>query len=209
MEKFEIYFTELINSKITLNEENINLIKSNYSVSLSDFASLSCGLNAGLIISHSPHFSIANILLGFFAVFYSGYTFYLCKRHMKGLSIKDTLKSKNINIEDIKDIYTIFMKDISLNKEEIVTFMDKINDLMLNQNEIDYCIKKTMLENENLDMGNLLFMFKLYENLKEYSETKNDPILIKKLNIQNIGKNKEQEELTIKIKEELKNKEFA
>ena len=62
--------------------------------------------------------------------------------------------------------------------------MSKIKDFNLQEGEVDYCIKKTMSEEKDLDIGNLLFMFKLYENIENYSLTKNNPVLIKKTKIQ-------------------------
>jgi hypothetical protein len=41
-----------------------------------------------------------------------------------------------------------------------------------------------MCEEKDLDIGNLLFMFKLYENIENYNLTKNNPVLIKKTKIQ-------------------------
>lgn len=180
------YLIKIINEKLTYSEDNKNKIKNRFNMCLSDYAALISGLNCGIILFGSSfyHNVVLNILVFLCLLFYISYGGYLVKKYFNGLKVKEKLNLNSINIEDLNDFYFTLMKEETLSKKEIEIFMSKIKDFNLQEGEVDYCIKKTMSEEKDLDIGNLLFMFKLYENIENYSLTKNNPVLIKKTKIQ-------------------------
>lgn len=207
MENIRDYLTKLINKKVTLSAENNKKIKDNYSMSLIDYTSIVCVLNCSLILfgsSHAPN-AIISMLIGLFLLFYVGHRFYMFKIYLKGLKVRKKIKSSSIKMEELNKFYESLISKETLSKEEIEIFMDKIKIFKLEDNEMDYCIKKTISE-EKLDFGNLLFMIKLYENIEDYFITKSDPILIKKSKIQTMNRRSKMEE---DIFSELKEKEFV
>lgn len=180
------YLIKIINEKLTYSEDNKNKIKNRFNMCLSDYAALISGLNCGIILFGSSFYPnvVLNILVFLCLLFYISYGGYLVKKYFNGLKVKEKLNLNSINIEDLNDFYFTLMKEETLSKKEIEIFMSKIKDFNLQEGEVDYCIKKTMSEEKDLDIGNLLFMFKLYENIENYNLTKNNPVLIKKTKIQ-------------------------
>lgn len=180
------YLIKIINEKLTYSEDNKNKIKNRFNMCLSDYAALISGLNCGIILFGSSFYPnvVLNILVFLCLLFYISYGGYLVKKYFNGLKVKEKLNLNSINIEDLNDFYFTLMKEETLSKKEIEIFMSKIEDFNLQEGEVDYCIKKTMSEEKDLDIGNLLFMFKLYENIENYNLTKNNPVLIKKTKIQ-------------------------
>lgn len=180
------YLIKIINEKLTYSEDNKNKIKNRFNMCLSDYAALISGLNCGIILFGSSFYPnvVLNILVFLCLLFYISYGGYLVKKYFNGLKVKEKLNLNSINIEDLNDFYFTLMKEETLSKKEIEIFMSKIKDFNLQEGEVDYCIKKNMSEEKDLDIGNLLFMFKLYENIENYNLTKNNPVLIKKTKIQ-------------------------
>ena len=180
------YLIKIINEKLTYSEDNKNKIKNRFNMCLSDYAALISGLNCGIILFGNSFYPnvVLNTLVFLCLLFYISYSGYLVKKYFNGLKVKEKLKLNSINIEDLNDFYFTLMKEETLSKKEIEIFMSKIKDFNLQEGEVDYCIKKTMSEEKDLDIGNLLFMFKLYENIENYNLTKNNPVLIKKTKIQ-------------------------
>lgn len=98
--------------------------------------------------------------------------------------IKD-IKNEKFEIEKMNNIYQDILINIFLEKKEIEILLNEIRKTGLEEIEIDYCIKMTMNQ-INLDLGNLFFVFLLYQNIEKFYIVKNDKYLNEKLKSQKI-----------------------
>lgn len=206
MEKLRKYLNLKINGKIKKSfSEDKNKIKLINDIEKTEVAiGILSLLGSGLLVfsgisTHNidPTIIFAAFLTSGFGIF-NIYHFHLKMKKRKEIIKK--IKNGDFDIGMMNDIYQNILEKHFLNKEEIENFLNEIREIGLEEKDIDYCIKKTMTQTD-LDLGNLFFMFLLYQNLEELYRIKNDDYLDKKLNFQKI---KESINVDIKIRESLK-----